>query len=113
MLFFKHLFRSIGLPLIWLGFITPFGVCAQPVIFLQPVGQEAGIGTDVTFNVGARNDTPLPLRYHWRLNGALLRGATNATLTVSNVQPGNAGSYSVTVADHGASVNSAIARLTL
>ena len=61
---FKPLFRKIGLRLMLLGLITPFGIHAQPVIFVQPDGWEVGIGTDVTFRVAARNGTPLPLRFY-------------------------------------------------
>src|SRR5205085_4532725 len=35
--------------------------------------------------------------YQWRLNGVNLAGATNASLTLSNAQPTDGGSYSMVV----------------
>jgi hypothetical protein len=36
-----------------------------------------------------------PLSYQWRLNGSSLAGATNTSLTITNVQPSKAGNYSL------------------
>jgi hypothetical protein len=54
-----------------------------------------------------------PLAYQWKLNGTNLNGATNASVTVSNVQPTNAGNYSVLVGNTAGSTNSANALLTV
>jgi len=40
-----------------------------------------------------------PFTYHWNFNGADLPVATNATLTLTGVQPTNNGSYYVVVAN--------------
>ncbi|MEO6035610.1 MAG: FG-GAP-like repeat-containing protein [Verrucomicrobiota bacterium] len=56
-----------------------------------------------SFNVG----------YQWQVNGTNIVGATNSSLTLSNVQPANAGSYSVTVTNLAGSVTSSNAVLTV
>lgn len=58
----------------------------------SPVVAQAG--DTVTFSVRASGE---PLSYQWRRNGADLFGATNASLTLANVQGNNAGVYTVLV----------------
>ena len=41
--------------------------------------------------------TSSPFGYQWRLDGSNLAGATNASLTLTNVQPNDAGNYSVRI----------------
>jgi alpha-tubulin suppressor-like RCC1 family protein len=51
----------------------------------------------------------LPLAYRWQFNGVNLPGATNATLSLNNLQPEQAGVYSVVVANtQGAATNASI-----
>jgi hypothetical protein len=54
-----------------------------------------------------------PLSYQWKRNGANIAGATNSTLTVSNVQSGSAGNYTVVVSNSAGSATSTAATLTL
>ncbi len=54
-------------------------------------------GTNVTFCVTATGSEPLI--YQWRRNGAALLGATLACYTLTNVQTGQAGNYSVAVSN--------------
>jgi hypothetical protein len=54
-----------------------------------------------------------PLFYQWLFNGAPLFAATNTTLSLLNVQPGQAGDYSAVVFNAAGSVVSAAARLTV
>ena len=68
---------------------------ALPVITTQPASQTVTIGQSVTFTVVATGGPT----YQWSHNGSKISGATQATLTLSNVQASNAGSYSV-VADN-------------
>ena len=82
-----------------------------PSITSEPVSQTAPVGSNVTFEVTATG-TP-PLSYHWRMNTNNIVGATNATLTLSNVQPANAGSYSVIVSNLFGSATSSTAVLTV
>jgi hypothetical protein len=54
------------------------------------------------------------LRYQWRFNGTNLAGATDSSLTLTNVMPVQAGNYSVVVTnDYGPSVISSNAALTV
>lgn len=52
-----------------------------------------------------------PLRYQWRFNGLELSGATNTSLTISNVQPADGGAYDVKITSAEGAVLSAAARL--
>jgi alpha-tubulin suppressor-like RCC1 family protein len=65
-----------------------------PMITNEPVSQAAAFGNNVTFQVGA---VGAGLQYQWTFNGATIAGATNATLTVTNVQRGNVGWYQARV----------------
>ncbi|MGD0059075.1 MAG: putative Ig domain-containing protein [Verrucomicrobiia bacterium] len=68
-----------------------------PSITNQPAGQSVLVGSNVTFAVGALGSPPLG--YAWLLNNTPINNATNATLTIPNVQLTNAGSYTVAVTD--------------
>jgi hypothetical protein len=88
-----------------------------PSIAIQPVGLNVAAGETVTFRVTAEG-TPL-LRYRWYCDGAALSdggsvlGAKTAALTLSNVQPPQAGSYTVLVKNLGGSVTSSSAPLAV
>lgn len=69
----------------------------------------ANIGDTVTFSVNA---TAGPLTYQWQHNGANLGGATNARITLTNVQAVNAGIYRVLVWNPHGSVLSSPTSLT-
>jgi len=90
---------------------------APPTITSQPANQAVDAGATVNFNVTATG-TP-PLGYQWQLNGVNLldggavQGATTATLTLNNVQPGQSGNYSVVVTNWGGSVTSSRAQLSV
>jgi uncharacterized repeat protein (TIGR02543 family) len=68
---------------------------APPQITTHPQSRETLAGSDVTFQVTATGTTPLT--YQWRLNGNNINGATAASYTRPNVQPADAGAYSVVV----------------
>ncbi|MBI5387580.1 MAG: immunoglobulin domain-containing protein [Verrucomicrobia bacterium] len=84
---------------------------AAPTITHQPQDQNVGVGRQATFNVAASGSGVLS--YQWRFNDTPLEGATNSTLLLSNVQPSQAGNYSVVVANDIASVTSTNAVLTI
>ena len=86
-------------------------VLAPPVITLQPSNQTALVGTAVNFSVAAASTEPLS--YRWQFNGADLEGAVAETLSLTNVQPDQAGTYSVVVSHVVGSVTSAPATLTV
>ncbi len=84
-----------------------------PVILTQPTNQTETAGANATFTVGATGVGSLS--YQWFLNGTnALPAATNATLTLTNVQAGQSGNnYSVQVSDLFGSTNSSSALLTV
>ena len=86
-------------------------IALPPFIILQPTNQTIIVGTNVTFNVTAGGS--LPLSYQWNFNGMNLNGATNATLTLINVQVTQAGNYAVLVTNAYGSVLSSNAVLTV
>lgn len=77
----------------------------------QPESQFVWGGSNATFQVGIRSTTPAT--YQWRLNGADLPNATNATLTISNTSTNDEGFYTVVVAEGNTSVTSGEAALVL
>ena len=89
-------------------FITG-GVVAAPAITTQPVSLVLVSGATAAFTVVATGSPT----YQWRKDGVAIGGATSATLTLTNVQVANAGTYSVVVAAAGTSVTSSNATLTV
>ncbi len=81
-----------------------------PTILTPPASESVAIGSNATFSVSA-GGTP-PLNYQWQVNTTNINGATNASLTVTNVGFGDAGSYTVTVSNTLGSTN-ATATLTV
>jgi uncharacterized protein YpmS len=86
-------------------------VYVPPTITTQPQNQSVGQGTNASFPVVASGSTPLS--YQWSFNGAALSGATTSTLTITNAQTTNAGSYTVAVTNSWGSISSAVAVLTV
>jgi len=84
---------------------------SAPVITNQPVSLTNNVGSNVTFSVTAGT---APLNYQWKFdtNTALLN-ATNSSLTLTNIQLTNAGTYSVVVTNSSGSVTSSFASLTV
>jgi len=77
---------------------------SQPSITTQPATQSVAIGSTATFSVAA-SGVPVP-DYQWLFNGSFISGATNPTLTVSNVQADNLGTYSAIVTSSSGTVTS-------
>jgi uncharacterized repeat protein (TIGR01451 family) len=86
-------------------------VNVPPTITQQPVSVVTNQGVNVTFAVGATGSSPLS--YQWQFNGRNLSGAIAATLTLSNVQTNQAGSYAVVVTNVAGSTISSIAVLVV
>jgi alpha-tubulin suppressor-like RCC1 family protein len=83
----------------------------RPYITVQPFNQTVPVSSTVTFNVLATGAQPLT--YQWQHAGTNLDGATNSTLTLSNVPLGAAGEYRCIVSNALDSVTSAAATLTV
>ena len=92
-------------------FIIAAGAATAPAITTQPSGQTVAAGASVTFTVVATS-SPAPT-FQWRKDTVAITGATNATLTLTNVQAANAGVYSVVVTNTAGSVTSGNATLTI
>jgi hypothetical protein len=67
----------------------------KPELTSEPQSQSAQVGSSVTFNITVQSWWPVS--YRWRRNGRPIPNATNATLTLPNVQPNDAGRYVVGV----------------
>jgi pectin methylesterase-like acyl-CoA thioesterase len=91
-----------------LGGWTP---ALAPLILAQPAAVTTTPGHPVTFGVKV---AALPAAsYQWFKNGAAIRGATEATLTIENVGAGDAAEYTVEVKNASGSVTSQAAGLVV
>jgi hypothetical protein len=86
-------------------------VQAPPTIQTQPTARTVPIGQSTTFSVVATG-TPTPT-YQWRKNGSNIAAATGATYTIPSVQTGDAGNYSVYIANVAGNLSSDIVALTV
>jgi uncharacterized repeat protein (TIGR02543 family) len=91
--------------------VATLTVIVPPTIATQPLSQTVTQGTVATFSVAASGTAPFS--YQWRLNGASIGGATASSYTRSNVQPADAGSYSVVVTNAAGGATSSNAVLTV
>ncbi len=89
--------------------IVPFG--GPPSITSQPTNQTVTVGGTASFSVTV-SGTP-PLSYQWSFNTTNIVGATNTTLTLTNVQMTQAGNYAVLVTNAYGSTNSINALLVV
>jgi len=91
------------------------GKCAlppsAPYIYAQPANQVTTVGGSVTFSL-AVGGTP-PLSYQWSFGGSAIDGATNASLTLTNVQSNQAGNYSVVITNAQGTASSSNATLSV
>jgi len=90
---------------------TPWVVGNTPVITTQPQSQTVTLSNTAVFSVSAIGYPSLS--FQWRFNGTNLAGATNTSLTLSNVRTNQAGNYAVLVANVFGSVLSSNAVLTV
>src|SRR5437867_1753938 len=86
------------------------GLC-QPVITTQPSSLTNIAGTTATFSVAATGTEPL--HYQWQFNTFERTNQTNAIFVLTNVQTGNAGSYTVVITNVNGAATSAVATLTV
>jgi hypothetical protein len=81
-----------------------------PAIVSQPISQTVNQGQNSSFIV---QTGPGLLNYQWQFNGVNISGATSNIYVVTNVQPINAGYYSVSITNLGGAVVSSNAVLTV
>ena len=86
-------------------------VLVSPVINSPPRTQAVTAGGSVNFQVIASGTEPLS--FQWQFNGADIQGATDATFSLSNVQPDSEGNYTVVVSNISGSLVSAPAALAV
>jgi len=82
-----------------------------PVIIAQPQNQTVVAGTNVVLSVRVTGSPPFT--YQWSFQGTNLEGATMATLLMTNVQPEDAGDYTVAITNAAGYAMSAPATLTV
>jgi Glycosyl hydrolases family 28/Immunoglobulin domain/Cadherin-like domain/Immunoglobulin I-set domain len=92
--------------------IVTLTVLVPPSVTTQPTNFTATVGQNATFSVAAAGTAPLGYQWYFNTN-TLLANATNAALTLTNVQSANAGTYSVLVTNGAGSVTSSIVTLTV
>jgi len=83
---------------------------ASPAIATQPASQSVSLGSTATFSVLATG-VPVP-NYQWLFDGSYITGATNPSLTVTNVQAANLGAYAVILASPSGTLTSNSAELS-
>ena len=91
--------------------IAHLTVRRPPRITSQPATQLPRPGSNAVFAVSATGNGFL--RYQWRFNGVNISGATNNSLIVTNAQFSHEGTYSVSVTDSVASIESVAVRLLI
>jgi hypothetical protein len=91
--------------------LTPASAAIAPTITTQPASQSLALGSSASFTVVATGT--VPLTYQWLKNGALIPGATAATLTLANLTAADAASYTATVTNSAGTVTSAAANLAV
>jgi len=93
-----------------------FRLLGEMVITSQPSSLSVAIGSSATFSVSAAGGGPVT--YQWYVGNYLnppsaVPGATNASLTLTNVQMTNAGIYTVAISNPWGTVTSAKAGLNI
>jgi hypothetical protein len=84
---------------------------SAPAITSHPQSRTATAGENVTFAVTATGTTPMS--YQWRRNGTSISGATSSSYTISSVQTGNGGDYTVDISNSVGSATSNAATLSV
>jgi hypothetical protein len=90
-----------------------FAICAgalPPMIVTEPASVYTPAGGNVTFSVNAYG---VNVQYQWQFKGVNIAGATNSTLTLTDVGSAQEGAYQVVATDPGGSTTSSTADLVL
>ena len=109
--YFLEVYNGGGLAISQAATLTVSGLTGTPQFTTQPQSQLVNTGANVTFTV-VSTGSPAPT-YQWQYNGVNIAGATSAMYTVTNVQSGNMGFYSVAASNSAGTVNSDVAILTI
>lgn len=87
------------------------GQTGEPIFTQHPADQYADVGSTVVFSAAATG-TPVPT-YQWYRGLTLLAGQTGSILSLGNVQPADAGVYTVRATNTVATVTSSTATLVV
>jgi pectate lyase len=93
------------------AFLTVNSSPVAPTFISQPASQIVVAGSTVAFSAQAAGTAPIS--YQWNKNGTPVAGATSTSLTVTNVQTTNAGSYTLTASNSVGAATSDAAVLTV
>ena len=85
--------------------VTPLTITVQPLSLIVNATSNA------VFSVATAGEPPFS--YQWRKGGVSVSGATNESLTLSNVQNNQSGNYTVVITNIWGSVTSSVAVLTV
>jgi len=91
--------------------VAALTIWLPPNIIAQPLSQRVLEGSSVEFTLTTEGTQPMI--YQWLFNSSAMAGKTGPFLTLSNVQPANAGDYSVTVSNTAGAVTSLPASLVV
>ena len=81
----------------------------RPTFITQPVAQTVAVGSTVVFNSVALGAPT----FEWRRNGAIVAGATSATLVISGASAAQEGTYTVTATNaSGAAISDSVSLKT-
>ena len=83
-----------------------------PTITNQPASQTNNVGNNATFSVTHGGTAPFKYQWYFNTNSPLLN-QTNISLTLTNLQLTNTGTYSVAITNSAGSTNSSFAQLTV
>ncbi len=86
---------------VWLWALLALPLAAQvgPSISKHPASLSRSLGDKATLSVSASGDGNTPLSYQWQFAGTPVPGATNRSLTLTNLATLQAGSYTVVVSN--------------
>lgn len=87
-------------------------IISLPVISQQPASITRAIGESASFSVTTGTSPAFP-SYQWLRNGAIIAGATSASLSLSNIQASAAGLYSVRITNPAGTTISSAAELNV
>jgi len=86
-------------------------IVGPPGVTVSPQVETAYTGQTVTFTALPSGNPPFT--YQWQLNGEVIPTATDASFTLTNVQPTNSGLFRVALSSSSGSVTSAVATLNV
>ncbi len=82
-----------------------------PIITTHPTSRTTTVGATTAFNSTVSGTEPF--FYQWRFNDINIPSATNGSLTLSNIQPVEAGNYQIVITNLAGAVTSQVAVLTV